>query len=132
MPDKEEIFILLNLGLKEAAKRDVGTGANQIPDMSSFLSSTGDTGFQRFPGGLILQWGFTNPSPNNTTNTVSFPIAYSNRCNGVTLQYVNSGIVNNPAQGNPFQIGVYTRLGFDFYYTGSATGMQHFWFSWGY
>ncbi|HGH4714334.1 TPA: hypothetical protein ACJIW2_004468, partial [Enterobacter roggenkampii] len=44
---------LSNLGLKEAAKRDVGTGANQIPDMSSFLSSTGDTGFQRFPGGLI-------------------------------------------------------------------------------
>ncbi|HGH4712371.1 TPA: hypothetical protein ACJIW2_002436, partial [Enterobacter roggenkampii] len=44
---------LANLGLKEAAKRDVGTGANQIPDMSSFLSSTGDTGFQRFPGGLI-------------------------------------------------------------------------------
>ncbi|MEH3920883.1 phage tail protein, partial [Enterobacter asburiae] len=24
-----------NLGLKEAAKRDVGTGANQIPDMAS-------------------------------------------------------------------------------------------------
>ncbi|MCM7724408.1 gp53-like domain-containing protein [Enterobacter roggenkampii] len=123
---------LANLGLKEAAKRDVGTGANQIPDMSSFLSSTGDTGFQRFPGGLILQWGFTNPSPNNTKNTVAFPIAYSTRCNGVILQYVNSGIVDNPAQGTPHQIGVYTRLGFDFYYTGSATGMQHFWFSWGY
>ncbi|HCM9146196.1 TPA: hypothetical protein N5K95_001178 [Enterobacter roggenkampii] len=123
---------LSNLGLKEAAKRDVGTGANQIPDMSSFLSSTGDTGFQRFPGGLIIQWGFTNPSPNNTKNTVAFPIAYSTRCNGVILQYVNSGIVDNPAQGTPHQIGVYTRLGFDFYYTGSATGMQHFWFSWGY
>ncbi|EMZ5627018.1 hypothetical protein ABD528_003732 [Enterobacter roggenkampii] len=124
--------VLTYLGLKEAAKRDVGTGANQIPDMSSFLSSTGDTGFQRFPGGLILQWGFTNPSPNNTKNTVAFPIAYSTRCNGVILQYVNSGIVDNPAQGTPHQIGVYTRLGFDFYYTGSATGMQHFWFSWGY
>ncbi|MEH4621902.1 phage tail protein, partial [Enterobacter roggenkampii] len=24
-----------NLGLQEAAKRDVGTGVNQIPDMSS-------------------------------------------------------------------------------------------------
>lgn len=124
--------ILTYLGLGAAAKRDVGAGANQIPDMSSFLSSTGDTGFQRFPGGLILQWGFTNPSPNNTKNTVPFPIAYSTRCNGVILQYVNSGIVDNPAQGTPHQIGVYTRLGFDFYYTGSATGMQHFWFSWGY
>ncbi|WP_186370868.1 tail fiber protein, partial [Yersinia aldovae] len=27
---------LANLGLKEAAKRDVGTGVNQIPDMSAF------------------------------------------------------------------------------------------------
>ena len=132
MPLVSRMVILKNVGLKEAAKRDVGTGANQIPDMSSFLSSTGDTGFQRFPGGLILQWGFTNPSPNNTKNTVAFPIAYSTRCNGVILQYVNSGIVDNPAQGTPHQIGVYTRLGFDFYYTGSATGMQHFWFSWGY
>ena len=120
------------LSLGTASQRNVGTGTGQIPDMIAFTSSTGATGYQRFPGGLVLQWGFTNPSPNNTKNTVSFPIAYSTRCNGVILQYVNSGIVDNPAQGTPHQIGVYTRLGFDFYYTGSATGMQHFWFSWGY
>ncbi|MGM8905727.1 gp53-like domain-containing protein [Enterobacter roggenkampii] len=120
------------LSLGTASQRNVGTGTGQIPDISAFTSSTGATGYQRFPGGLVFQWGFTNPSPNNTTNTVSFPIAYATRCNGVSLQYVNSGIVNNPAQGNPFQIGVYTRLGFDFYYTGTATGMQHFWLSWGY
>ncbi|MEI9587207.1 hypothetical protein V5075_00005, partial [Enterobacter asburiae] len=29
---------LANLGLKEAAKREVGTGPGQIPDMSSFTS----------------------------------------------------------------------------------------------
>ncbi|EOK2601892.1 hypothetical protein ACM46V_001194, partial [Escherichia coli] len=32
--DKDE-----NVGLGEAAKRNVGTGANQIPDMSLFASS---------------------------------------------------------------------------------------------
>ncbi|MDY8202108.1 phage tail protein, partial [Escherichia coli] len=30
-----------NLGLKEAAKREVGTGTNQIPDMGAFASGTG-------------------------------------------------------------------------------------------
>lgn len=123
---------LANLGLKEAAKRDVGTGIGQIPDMIAFTSSVGAIGYQRLPGGIIFQWGFTNPSPNNTKNTVGFPIAYSTRCNGVILQYVNSGVVDHPDQGTPHQIGVYTRLGFDFYYTGTTTGMQHFWFSWGY
>ncbi|MCC1987514.1 phage tail protein, partial [Enterobacter roggenkampii] len=38
MPLVSRMVILKNVGLKEAAKRDVGTGANQIPDMSSFLS----------------------------------------------------------------------------------------------
>ncbi|MFM1271914.1 phage tail protein, partial [Yersinia enterocolitica] len=36
---------LLNLGLGDAAKRSVGTGANQIPDMSSFISSFAQNGY---------------------------------------------------------------------------------------
>ncbi|EKN3769355.1 tail fiber protein, partial [Yersinia enterocolitica] len=48
---------LLNLGLGDAAKRSVGTGANQIPDMSSFISSFAQNGYFKFPGGLIIQWG---------------------------------------------------------------------------
>lgn len=49
--------ILTYLGLGEAAKRDVGTGANQIPDMSSFSYSTSGTGafVMRLPGGIIIQ-----------------------------------------------------------------------------
>ncbi|MEN1984566.1 hypothetical protein SLK74_26180, partial [Enterobacter asburiae] len=39
---------LANLGLKEAAKREVGTGPGQIPDMSSFTSGPG---WVRFPDG---------------------------------------------------------------------------------
>ncbi|MDI0663761.1 hypothetical protein NEO97_22230, partial [Escherichia coli] len=33
--------VLKNLGLGEAAKRNVGTGENQIPDMASFASGDG-------------------------------------------------------------------------------------------
>ncbi|ENP8370963.1 tail fiber protein, partial [Yersinia enterocolitica] len=48
---------LLNLGLGDAAKKSVGTGVNQIPDMSSFISSFAQNGYFKFPGGLIIQWG---------------------------------------------------------------------------
>ncbi|EPB0882844.1 phage tail protein, partial [Yersinia enterocolitica] len=40
---------LLNLGLGDAAKKSVGTGVNQIPDMSSFISSFTQNGYFKFP-----------------------------------------------------------------------------------
>ncbi|MEB7192705.1 hypothetical protein NEM52_23670, partial [Escherichia coli] len=43
-----------NVGLGEAAKRDVGTGDNQIPDMGAFASGSG---WFRLPGGYIVQFG---------------------------------------------------------------------------
>ena len=48
---------LKNLGLGEAAKREVGTGANQLPDMSNFKGSLTKNGYMSLPGGLLLQWG---------------------------------------------------------------------------
>ncbi|EFB2265144.1 hypothetical protein FH911_02750 [Escherichia coli] len=47
---------LSNLGLGEAAKRDVGTGANQLPDMSAWTSGSG---WVKFPDGTIIQSGRT-------------------------------------------------------------------------
>ncbi|EOI7431142.1 phage tail protein [Yersinia enterocolitica] len=68
---------LLNLGLGDAAKRSVGTGVNQIPDMSSFISSFAQNGYFKFPGKLIIQWGEVTGS---TTATVpaNFPIPFPN------------------------------------------------------
>ncbi|OVD33656.1 hypothetical protein, partial [Escherichia coli] len=56
---------LENLGLGEAAKRDVGTGENQIPDMASFAS--GD-GWMKLPNGKILQYGRGAVTPTLSTN----------------------------------------------------------------
>lgn len=42
--------------LGEAAKRDVGTGAGQIPDMSAFGAQLSLSGYAKFPSGLIQQW----------------------------------------------------------------------------
>ncbi|MGT8079654.1 gp53-like domain-containing protein, partial [Escherichia coli] len=41
MPLVSRMVILKNVGLGEAAKRNVGTGDNQIPDMGAFASGSG-------------------------------------------------------------------------------------------
>ncbi|MCK2839900.1 phage tail protein, partial [Escherichia coli] len=38
MPVSRYLCIFINVGLGEAAKRGVGIGENQIPDMASFAS----------------------------------------------------------------------------------------------
>ncbi|HFV5327714.1 TPA: phage tail protein, partial [Escherichia coli] len=51
MSGKDVAGLLTYLGLGEAAKRDVGTGDNQIPDMGAFASGSG---WFRLPGGYIV------------------------------------------------------------------------------
>lgn len=62
---------LANLQLGEAAKRDVGTGENQIPDMSSFGAGSG---WSQLPNGKLLQWGTYTGSA--TTGTINFPVPF--------------------------------------------------------
>lgn len=68
---------LSNLGLGEAAKRGVGTGVNQIPDMSSFVFSvSGGVNIYRFPNRMCIQWGNSNTDANGGA-VVSLPVAMS-------------------------------------------------------
>ncbi|EKD5561212.1 hypothetical protein OR583_004455 [Escherichia coli] len=71
---------LKNLGLGEAAKRNVGTGANQIPDMGSFMLSASVPGYQKLPSGLIIQWGPIDVPLTSQDTVTYFPIAFPNRC----------------------------------------------------
>jgi len=66
------------LGLGTAAKKDVGTGANQIPDMNSFASTNAVNGQLMLPNGLIIKWG--EISTNSATQLVTFPAAFPNLC----------------------------------------------------
>ncbi|HFK4759201.1 TPA: hypothetical protein ACG0MZ_000688 [Citrobacter farmeri] len=70
---------LSNLQLGEAAKRNVGTGANQIPDMNSFLCSLASNGYMKFPGGIIVQWANAGPLVGNSSALLSFPIPFPNQ-----------------------------------------------------
>lgn len=64
------------LGLGTAATASVGTGGGQIPDMSSFTSSKASNGWQRLPGGLIIQWASFVPGVASGAFNPSFPIAF--------------------------------------------------------
>ncbi|EFD0752613.1 phage tail protein [Escherichia coli] len=76
MPFARYFCIFINVGLGEAAKRNVGNGQNQIPDMAAFASSLSSTGFQKLPSGLIIQWGIVSGASNYT---VTYPVTFPNR-----------------------------------------------------
>lgn len=80
-----------NLGLGEAAKCNVGTSANQIPDMSFFTYSNG---VYRFPNGLILQIFNRVTSTTDTTTAFTFPTVFPDSCHGIFSTY-NSGTAGN-------------------------------------
>lgn len=76
MPVSRYLCIFINVGLGEAAKRNVGNEQNQIPDMAAFASSLSSTGFQKLPSGLIIQWGIVSGASNYT---VTYPVTFPNR-----------------------------------------------------
>lgn len=81
---------LENLSLGEAAKRDVGTGENQIPDMASFAS--GD-GWMKLPNGKILQYGRGAVTPTLSTQTmrITFSIPFPKKVGCAMLTHSGDG-----------------------------------------
>ena len=59
----------------EAAKRGVGTGIGQVPDMGMFSLSAGSNGFQKLPSGLIVQW-VTGDCDANGVMTLTLPMSF--------------------------------------------------------
>ncbi|HCB7480249.1 TPA: phage tail protein [Escherichia coli] len=82
--------LLAYLGLGEAAKRGVGTGENQIPDMASFAS--GD-GWMKLPNGKILQYGRGEAMPKLSTQTmrITFPIPFPKKADCAILTHSGDG-----------------------------------------
>lgn len=82
--------ILQYLGLGEAAKRNVGTGENQIPDMASFAS--GD-GWMKLPNGKILQYGrgAVTPTLSMQTMIITFSIPFPKKADCAMLTHSGDG-----------------------------------------
>ncbi|EKG1318904.1 hypothetical protein ACQ02M_000885 [Escherichia coli] len=84
---------LENLGLGEAATRNVGTDTGQVPDMSSFTtghSGAADwpipkSGWSKGPEGVITQWGIFGFPVGQTGTNVVFPLPFPARVESITL-----------------------------------------------
>ncbi|EFN6651466.1 TPA: hypothetical protein KKM24_002985 [Escherichia coli] len=92
---------LENLGLGEAARRNVGTGENQIPDMGAFASGSG---WFRLPGGYIVQFGTFS---GNTTRIISghFPIPFPNQPL-VSVSVMSDAVQSEPSNPAPLVLSV--------------------------
>ncbi|EOK4942843.1 phage tail protein [Salmonella enterica] len=98
---KDVAGLLTYLGLGEAAKRDVGTGDNQIPDMGAFASGSG---WFRLPGGYIVQFGTFS---GNTTRFISghFPIPFPNQPM-VSVSVMSDAVQSDPSSPAPQVLSV--------------------------
>ncbi|ECP4954032.1 phage tail protein [Salmonella enterica subsp. enterica serovar Typhimurium] len=101
MPVSHNLCIFLNVGLGEAAKRDVGTGDNQIPDMGAFASGSG---WFRLPGGYIVQFGTFS---GNMTRFISghFPIPFPNQPM-VSVSVMSDAVQSDPSNPAPQVLSV--------------------------
>ncbi|EKL5075904.1 phage tail protein [Escherichia coli] len=97
----EPALFVKNLGLGEAAKRNVGTGDNQIPDMGAFASGSG---WFRLPGGYIVQFGTFS---GNTTRFISghFPIPFPNQPM-VSVSVMSDAVQSAPSNPAPQVLSV--------------------------
>lgn len=106
--------ILTYLGLGTAALRDVGTGANQIPDMSSFPVSDSLYGF---PGGIIHQVfdvDFTGTVGGGVAKTATFPTAFAVKC--LIVLPIDTATLGGTVDGTA--ITAISRTGFTASFTG--------------
>ena len=88
---KDVAGLLAYLGLGEAAKRDVGTGAGQIPDMSAWSLPSGGVGM---PNGIHFRYGYVT-----VTGDKVFSTPFPNQCFGIVFgqTYLNNDWLFGPA-----------------------------------
>ncbi|WP_410003104.1 gp53-like domain-containing protein, partial [Salmonella enterica] len=68
--------------------------------MNSFTSQKSLTGWQKLPGGLILQWGLTTTSGSEQNALVTFPVAFPG---SILMEYTTyANISGDPATGSTY------------------------------
>ncbi|HAW1349993.1 TPA: hypothetical protein JLL88_002481 [Escherichia coli] len=82
------------LGLGEAAKRDVGIGANQIPDMNSFPS--GDNWFQLPSGHIVQIFSMQVIGADANGTSAKYPIAFPTTMISVSAIWSDATVANAP------------------------------------
>lgn len=95
---------LSNLGLGTAAKKDVGTGAGQIPDMSAWSLPSGGVGM---PNGINFRYGYVS-----STGDKTFSTPFPNQCFGIV--FGQTYVANYWLFGPMFRENSVNKYGFTF------------------
>ncbi|MCY9814478.1 gp53-like domain-containing protein [Aeromonas caviae] len=64
----------------------------RLPYSQMFQRSLSANGYQKLPGGLIIQWAHPILSPAGTIKTFSFPIAFPSACYVITQAHDNANL----------------------------------------
>ncbi len=104
---KNESELRTYLDLGAAAQRNVGVGANQIPDMNSFQSGSNTNSFwHKLPGGMVMMGGNANNIASGLSgNGVYFPIPFPNACSSVIVTLVSDGLYADTVSFNTYVPG---------------------------
>ena len=81
----------------------------QAVDLSSFAKSLGSNGYQKLPGGLIIQWGSVMTNASGFA-AVTFPVAFPVAVLSSTASFSSTGVIANMAvvgANNPSGMNVY-------------------------
>lgn len=92
------------------------------PEMARSLAANG---YQKLPGGLLLQWG-SYSAASWTFASRTFPIAFPTVCASIQLGEVTT------SAGHVCAAAGLTTTGFDIYVTGPAAGYLVHWLAFGY
>jgi len=93
-------------------------GSSQLGYASAFGSSQSQNGYQKLPGGLIIQWGFLLKSSSSSPLAVTFPIAFPSICLHVLPGFTGQ---QNP-NGGPVGASDVTTVGFNAWSTTGSPG----------
>jgi hypothetical protein len=111
-----------------------GTNWISKPLLDYFGYALGNSGYQKFPGGLILQWGQYNlPIADTAGVTVTFPIAFPNQCFTVySLLAANSTFTGSTCMSMHGWINSTTQATFYTTDVGNPSNGGFFWLALGY
>jgi len=116
--------------LGTVAKRNVGEGENQMPDMSFFTSTSGDTSYQRLPGGKLLVKGIVTMTASSLS--VTFPQAFKDNSYRIFAIDRGNGCVPIGASNSNASSAMLYRAGKAYNYSGvlvditGATAVSYF------
>jgi len=62
-----------------------GNLANLFVKTTDFINSLDTNGYEKFPNGLVMQWGTSAQLNGHTTLDINFPIAFPNNCFNIQI-----------------------------------------------